>query len=279
MWRQVRRSSIQVTAPTMPESGVGSFLTWILDDVHAVRDNDPAARNALEILLAYPGLHALWLHRVAHRLWDEGLTTSARLLSHFNRSLTGIEIHPGARLGRRVFIDHGMGVVIGETAVVGDECLIYKGVVLGGTSLERTKRHPTLGRGVVVGSNACILGNIQIGDGARIGSGSVVILNVPEGATAVGIPGRVVSTTSSPTPLAHDDLPDPVATVVSSLLQEIDVLRDRLEALEAQQIDSDAQHKEEHSPPSIAEVQQDAARERERQGQELAAVFFEGAEE
>src|SRR5580658_1943585 len=140
----------------------------VREDVDAVAANDPAARSGLEVLLVYPGLHALWLHRFAHTLWNDDLKMSARLLAHANRFLTGIEIHPGAEIGRRVMIDHGMGIVIGETAIVGDECVLYKGVVLGGTSLAKTKRHPTLKAGVVVGSNACILGAIEIGANARI---------------------------------------------------------------------------------------------------------------
>ncbi len=189
-------------------------------------EQDPAARSALEVLLAYPGIHALWLHRAAHRLWSSGYTLTPRLLSHLNRFLTGIEIHPGAKLGRKVFIDHGMGVVIGETAEVGDGCVIYKGVVLGGVSQARVRRHPRLGRDVIVGSNACVLGAIDIGDGARVGSGSVVIRDVPAGATVVGVPGRVVTSARGEPAPAHADLPDPVAEALSAL-------RARVEALES----------------------------------------------
>lgn len=220
------------TPPTPPRTGPGALWASIQEDVQAVMGNDPAARSAAEVVLSYPGLHALWVHRLAHGLWVEGRATAARLLSHVGRQLTGVEIHPGAQIGRKVFIDHGMGVVIGETAVVGDECLIYKGVVLGGTSLERSKRHPTLGRGVVVGSNACVLGNITIGDGARVGSGSVVVRDVPPGATAVGVPGRIVSTTVSRGPLDHGDLPDPMATLVRALMSQLEALQRRVEALE-----------------------------------------------
>ncbi len=188
------------------------------------------------------------------------MTTTARLLSHLSRGITGVEIHPGATIGQRVFIDHGMGVVIGETAIIGDECLLYKGVVLGGTSLERHKRHPTLGKGVVVGSNACILGNINIGDGARVGSGSVVIRDVPEGSTAVGVPSRIVSTTGAVSPLDHADLPDPVASVLRSMLADIGTLAARVAALERD---------------GAPEEQAQAERELEDIHRELTAVFSE----
>jgi serine O-acetyltransferase len=166
----------------------------VREDIAAVRERDPAARSELEVLLCYPGVHALVLHRVAHRLWRAGWRTFARCISHFGRFVTGIELHPGATMGRRVFIDHGMGVVIGETADVGDDCTIYQGVTLGGTSLHRgTKRHPTLGGGVVVGAGAKVLGGFTVGEGARIGSNSVVVKEVPPGATAVGIPARIIT--------------------------------------------------------------------------------------
>jgi serine O-acetyltransferase len=165
----------------------------IREDIAAVRERDPAARSTLEVLLCYPGVHALGMHRIAHRLWRRGLCTAARVVSHLGRLLTGIEIHPGAAMGRRVFIDHGMGVVIGETAEVGDDCTIYQGVTLGGTSLTRgAKRHPTLERGVVVSAGAKVLGSFTVGEGARVGANAVVIKTVPAGATAVGIPARIV---------------------------------------------------------------------------------------
>ena len=163
------------------------------EDIATIMEKDPAARSALEVLLCYPGVHVLAIHRAAHALWRAGFTTPARMLSQFGRWLTGIEVHPGAVIGRRVFIDHGMGVVIGETAEVGDDCTIYQGVTLGGTALDRAKRHPTLGRGVVVGAGAKVLGPFTVGDGARIGSNSVVVKAVPAGATVVGIPGRTLA--------------------------------------------------------------------------------------
>jgi serine O-acetyltransferase len=198
------------------------------EDVHAIEANDPAARSSIETLL-------LWMHRVAHRMWGEGAKLPARLLAYANRHITGIEIHPGASIGRRVVIDHGMGIVIGETAIVGDGCLLYKGVVLGGTSFARTKRHPTLGPGVVVGSNACILGAIEVGARARIGSGSVVVKAVPPEATVVGVPGRVISPRGHrfDAALDHANLPDPVTDLIRALAQQNERLRLRVSALEA----------------------------------------------
>ena len=169
------------------------MFSRLREDIASVRSRDPAARSALEVLTCYPGLHALMFHRVAHAAWTHELFWLGRFVSHIGRWLTGIEIHPGAVIGRRVFIDHGLGVVIGETAVVGDDCTIYQGVTLGGTSLYRgTKRHPTLGKGVVVGAGAKVLGGFTVGDGAKVGSNAVVVKPVPEGATAVGNPARVL---------------------------------------------------------------------------------------
>jgi len=163
------------------------------DDIACILERDPAARSRWEVLTCYPGLHALVMHRWAHACWTRGLRWLGRFISHLARWLTGIEIHPGATIGRRVFIDHGMGVVVGETAEIGDECTIYQGVTLGGTSLSKgAKRHPTLGRGVIVGANAQVLGGFTVGDGARVGSGAVVVKPVPPGATAVGNPARVL---------------------------------------------------------------------------------------
>ena len=169
------------------------MFSRLREDIASVRSRDPAARSALEVLTCYPGLHALMFHRVAHAAWTHELFWLGRFVSHIGRWLTGIEIHPGAVIGRRVFIDHGFGVVIGETAVVGDDCTIYQGVTLGGTSLYRgTKRHPTLGKGVVVGAGAKVLGGFTVGDGAKVGSNAVVVKPVPEGATAVDNPARVL---------------------------------------------------------------------------------------
>lgn len=208
------------------------------EDIQMIKERDPAAKNYVEILLCYPGLHAIWLHRIAHALYLQRWYTLARLISHASRWVTGIEIHPGATFGRRVFIDHGMGVVIGETSEIGDDCLIYKGVVLGGTTLEKKKRHPTLGNRVIIGSNSTILGAITIGDGARIGSNSVVIKPVPPGATVVGVPGRIVESLSSDLraelDFEHGNLPDPLSDLMKMLLQLHSRLEDRIKRLENQ---------------------------------------------
>jgi serine O-acetyltransferase len=173
------------------------MLQNLIENIAAIRERDPAARSSLEVLLCYPGLHAIAFHRVAHSLWGLGFRLPARMVSNLARTLTGIEIHPGAKIGRRVFIDHGMGVVMGEMSEVGDDCTIYQGVTLGGTSLERgAKRHPTLGNGVIVGANASILGGFTVGDGARVGSSAVVVKPVPPGATAVGNPARIIEAQS-----------------------------------------------------------------------------------
>ena len=207
------------------------------EDIRTIKERDPAAKNYTEILLCYPGLHAIWLHRIAHYLHQYKWYTLARLISHFSRWFTGIEIHPGAKIGRRLFIDHGMGVVIGETTEIGDDCLIYTGVVLGGTTLEKKKRHPTLGNRVIVGSNSTVLGAITVGDGARIGSGSVVVKPVPNGATVVGVPGRIVE---SVTPekeeldFEHGNIPDPLSDIMKMLLQLHHKLEERVKRLENQ---------------------------------------------
>jgi len=203
------------------------------EDIQTALAKDPAARSIIEVLLCYPGLHALWSHRIAHFLWQHRLRLLARITSHINRFFTGIEIHPGARIGRRFFIDHGAGVVIGETTEIGDDVLLYQGVVLGGTTLEKKKRHPTLGNNVEMGTGAVALGPITIGEGARIGSGSVVIKSVPAGATVVGIPGRVVSKEPHPpTDLEHARLPDPIAAAIRNIQNEQRKLEGRLSKLE-----------------------------------------------
>ncbi len=205
------------------------------EDLQTVIERDPAAKNLFEVLLCYPGLHAIWMHRIAHFLYRHRWYTLARLISHISRGITGIEIHPGATIGRRLFIDHGMGVVIGETTEIGDDCLIYKGVVLGGTTLEKRKRHPTLGNRVVVGSNTTVLGAITIGEGAKIGSGSVVIKDVPPGATVVGVPGRVVESDAEKKAVIdfeHGNLPDPLSDVMKLILQLHEKLEQRVEKLE-----------------------------------------------
>ena len=203
------------------------------EDIQTVFARDPAARSLLEVLFCYPGLHALWMHRIAHWLWKHKLRFLGRLVSHISRFLTGIEIHPGAVIGRRFFIDHGAGVVIGETAEIGDDVTLYQGVVLGGTTLERKKRHPTIGNQVIIGAAAVVLGPIEVGDGALIGANSVVIKPVPPGATVVGIPGRIVGDRRKPViDLEHGKLPDPVAEALERLRREQLKLEERLQALE-----------------------------------------------
>jgi serine O-acetyltransferase len=227
------------------------------EDIASVFDRDPAARSTWEILTCYPGFHALFLHRIANRFWRARLRWLARFTSHFGRWLTGIEIHPGATIGRRVFIDHGMGVVIGETAEIGDDCTLYHGVTLGGTTWNKGKRHPTLDRGVVIGAGAKVLGPIVVGENARIGSNAVVVKDVPAGATAVGIPARIIMDAQDKsreekaaklgfsayavTAKADDD---PVAKAVQGLLdhsletdRRIDALLERIEALQQERDD------------------------------------------
>ena len=203
------------------------------EDIETVFAKDPAARSKLEIVSFYPGLHALWFHRLAHSLWRHRLRFLARLLSHISRFLTGVEIHPGARIGKRLFIDHGAGVVIGETAEIGDDVLLYQGVVLGGTTLKKGKRHPIIGNNVVMGTGAVALGSITIGDGVRVGAGSVVVKSVPAGATVVGIPARVGGDHRKPlTDLEHGNLPDPVTEAVRFVVSEQVKIEERLRILE-----------------------------------------------
>jgi serine O-acetyltransferase len=204
-------------------------------DVRTVLERDPAARSTVEVLLCYPGVHALAIHRFAHRLWRAGWTTTARFCSHVGRFLTGIEIHPGARLGPGLFIDHGMGVVIGETAEVGANVTLLQGVTLGGTSLKREKRHPTLDDNVVVGAGAKIIGAFMIGAGSRIGAGSVVVREVPPNSVVVGVPGRVTyrdgRRVEGGIDLNQTDLPDPVARAIEQLVERIRTLENEVAAL------------------------------------------------
>ncbi|MDY6911249.1 MAG: serine O-acetyltransferase [Chloroflexota bacterium] len=216
------------------------MLKTLSEDIRTVFAKDPAARSWLEVILLYPGLQALWAYRVAHYFWHHHLRLLARMISHTSRFFTGIEIHPGVKIGRRFFIDHGMGVVIGETTEIGDDVLLYQGVVLGGTSLEKAKRHPTLGNHVVVGSAAIVLGPIDIGDGARIGANSVVVKSVPPGATVVGVPGHEVGRLEeSCAELEHGKLPDPVAESIQCLTDEQAKLAERISQLEQKQQKND----------------------------------------
>jgi serine O-acetyltransferase len=215
------------------------MLDMLRQDIQSVYDRDPAARSTLEILLSYPGLHAIWGHRLAHWLWENNLKLLARWFSHLMRAMTGIEIHPGARIGEEFFIDHGMGVVIGETAEVGRRVTMYHGVTLGGTSLERGKRHPTLGDNVVVGAGAKILGPIDIGENSRIGANAVVVKSVPPNSVVVGVPGQIVvrskprPATASPD-LEHTALPDTIGEALAVLMQRVEGLEQRVNGYEEQ---------------------------------------------
>ena len=213
------------------------MINLIKEDIACVFERDPAAQSIWEVVFVYPGFHAVLLHRVCHRLWIKGFKFLANVIAHIARWLTGIEIHPGAVIGRRFFIDHGMGVVIGETTIIGDDCTLYHGVTLGGTSWNKGKRHPTLKNGVVVGAGAKILGPIEIGENARVGSNSVVIKPVPDGATVVGIPGRVVGAKDEHTERKKiadkmgfdaygttEDSPDPVAYAINHMLDHIQLM-------------------------------------------------------
>jgi len=210
----------------------------IREQFDTVFRRDPAARSVLEIVLCYPGFHAVLLHRVAHNLYGAGWFTLARVISQFSRSMTGIEIHPGARIGRRFFIDHGMGVVIGETSEIGDDVLVYQGVTLGGTGKDTGKRHPTIGDGVVIGTGATILGNIHIGNHVKIGAGSVVVHPVPDHSTVVGVPGRVVGDDEEFEPLAHGDLPDPEGRAIDELSKRVAELEATIKALADEKLSS-----------------------------------------
>jgi serine O-acetyltransferase len=229
----------------LDKSGVRKVSRW-KEDIQSVFERDPAARNTLEIITTYPGVHAVMFHRVSHRLWNMNLKWFARLISNIARLLTGIEIHPGAVIGRRFFIDHGMGVVIGETAVIGDDCTLYHGVTLGGTSWEKGKRHPTLSNNVVVGAGAKVLGPIEVGEGARIGSNAVVVKDVPAGATVVGVPGKLITPKRAELSDhreaiakkigfdaygATKDATDPVAHAINCMLDHIHVMDNKMQSM------------------------------------------------
>jgi serine O-acetyltransferase len=209
------------------------MFATIREQIETIFREDPAAKSVIEIFFCYPGFHAILLHRLAHRLYKAGFPVIARMISQFSRSLTGIEIHPGAKIGRRFFIDHGMGVVIGETAEIGDDVLIYQGVTLGGTGKEKGKRHPTIGNHVVIGTGAKVLGNIRIGNHVKIGAGSVVIKPVPDNSTVVGVPGRIVGV---PAPVAneeleHGKLPDPEGQAIEELARRVAELENAIREL------------------------------------------------
>jgi serine O-acetyltransferase len=214
------------------------ILARMREDIQAVFERDPAARTTLEVVLAYPGLHAIWIYRVAHWLWQHRLKLLARLLSETARFFTGIEIHPGATIGRRLFIDHGMGVVVGETAEIGDDVLIYQGVTLGGTSLKKEKRHPTLEDHVMVSAGASVIGPVRIGHASRIGAGAVVVSDAPPYSTVVGIPGKVIEggrPRKDVLELEHGKLPDPVARAINQLVEKLNRVDARLAEVEGRQ--------------------------------------------
>ncbi|HEY9614347.1 serine O-acetyltransferase [Allocoleopsis sp.] len=220
----------------------------LLTELRTIYERDPAARNWLEVLFCYPGVQALLFHRVAHRLYSIGIPFVPRFISHISRFFTGIEIHPGAKIGKGVFIDHGMGVVIGETAIVGDGTLIYQGATLGGTGKETGKRHPTLGKNVIVGAGAKVLGNIQLGDNVRIGAGSVVLRDVPSNRTVVGIPGRIAHPSREAVDfLNRENLPDVEAQVIRVLFDRIKSLEMQIESLKAQSASPLAPERAEYS--------------------------------
>ena len=214
------------------------MFSRLREEIAVVFERDPAARSTWEVITCYPGFHALLIHRLAHKLWEYGLKWLARFISHLGRWLTGIEIHPGARIGRRFFIDHGMGVVIGETSEIGDDCTLYHGVTLGGTSWNKGKRHPTLGAGVVVGAGAKILGPIEIGDGAKVGSNAVVVKSIPPGSTAIGIPARLVESHETQGRFAAyavaRDANDPIAQAIHELADHGEKADQRIEHLYAE---------------------------------------------
>ncbi|HVO95392.1 MAG TPA: serine O-acetyltransferase [Terriglobales bacterium] len=234
--------ALACVGPIRLPNGLRSMWQSIREDFQVISQRDPALRSAWEIFLAYPGFHAIVLHRFAHRLWEKGLTTLARFISHIGRFLTGVEIHPGATIGRRFFIDHGMGVVIGETAEIGDDVTIYQGVTLGGTSTARIKRHPTIQDSVTIFSGAAVLGPVTVGRHSRVGAGSVLVTSVPPHSTVVGIPGRVVKTEALHTQtgkavidLNSADLPDVISNAFSSLADYVEKLERKVDELSARQ--------------------------------------------
>ncbi|MBZ5649739.1 MAG: serine O-acetyltransferase [Acidobacteriia bacterium] len=211
------------------------LISWIREDVATVLERDPAAKSRLEVFLCYSGLHALWFYRINHWLWNRGFFLLGRWLSQCARFLTGIEVHPGARIGRRLFIDHGVGVVIGETAVIGDDVTMYQGVTLGGTGKEHGKRHPTIGDNVVIGVGAKILGNVTVGKNCRIGAGSVVLRNVPDDSTVVGVPGHIVFRNGKRVVITDPkQINDPLSEALAAVATEVSKLRERVHKLEGE---------------------------------------------
>lgn len=243
------------------------FLKSVREDIRAVLESDPAATSTLGVMLCYPGLHAVWFHHLTHWLWQRNLRLLARYLSQVARFFTGIEIHPGAQIGRRVFIDHGMGVVIGETAIVGDDVTLYQCVTLGGTGKERGKRHPTLRNGVFVGNNANILGNIVIGENSRVGAGSVVLTDVPPNSTVVGVPAHIVYREGKRVLITDPrEVKDPLSDVIIALAKEVEAVKEQMAA-----------HAEIHIPLGAVQsfATEDREREQYRKSMRAAAGLFD----
>ena len=231
---------------------MATALSWIREDIASVKENDPAARSTLEVVLCYSGLHALWAYRLNHWLWNHNFRLLARWFSQIARLLTGIEIHPAAQIGRRLFIDHGMGVVVGETSIIGDDVTLYQGVTLGGTGKEHGKRHPTIGNGVVIGAGAKVLGNLLVGDNSRIGAGSVVLRNVPDNSTVVGVPAHIVYRDGKRIVITDPkQIADPLSEALAVVATQVKELKDKVKNLEG---NGNVDHDGVHSLQAVIEI-------------------------
>jgi len=231
---------------------MATALSWIREDIASVKENDPAARSTLEVVLCYSGLHALWAYRLNHWLWNHNFRLLARWFSQIARLLTGIEIHPAAQIGRRLFIDHGMGVVVGETSIIGDDVTLYQGVTLGGTGKEHGKRHPTIGNGVVIGAGAKVLGNLLVGDNSRIGAGSVVLRNVPDNSTVVGVPAHIVYRDGKRIVITDPkQIADPLSEALAVVATQVKELKDKVKNLEG---NGNVDHDGIHSLQAVIEI-------------------------
>ena len=231
---------------------MATALSWIREDIASVKENDPAARSTLEVVLCYSGLHALWAYRLNHWLWNHNFRLLARWFSQIARLLTGIEIHPAAQIGRRLFIDHGMGVVVGETSIIGDDVTLYQGVTLGGTGKEHGKRHPTIGNGVVIGAGAKVLGNLLVGDNSRIGAGSVVLRNVPDNSTVVGVPAHIVYRDGKRIVITDPkQIADPLSEALAVVATQVKELKDKVKNLEG---NGNLDHDGVHSLQAVIEI-------------------------
>jgi serine O-acetyltransferase len=231
---------------------MATALNWIREDIASVKENDPAARSTLEVVLCYSGLHALWAYRLNHWLWNHSFRFLARWFSQIARLFTGIEIHPAAQIGRRLFIDHGMGVVVGETSTIGDDVTLYQGVTLGGTGKEHGKRHPTIGNGVVIGAGAKVLGNILVGDNSRVGAGSVVLRNVPDNSTVVGVPAHIVFRDGKRIVITDPkQIADPLSEALAVVATQVKELKEKVKKLEG---NSNVDHDDLHSLQAVIEI-------------------------